>query len=376
MRPVRAEAASWLGFPALPPASLAAGTNRARQRLRRTGEAGPGFVVALERALAVYDNVVLGVLCRNRIPEALTSDHLTAREIAARLPPAASSDTDAPWDVDAVDRILRYAAVRGFVARDRRGRYRANAITRRLRADAPGSAQPWVEFLTSRSMLRILAEIDVALHGGEPCRAATGTDFFTFANDQDPALGAAFNRAMAQSAHIQALLLADAVDLDAVRTVVDVGGGTGAAARVLLRHHPDLTVTVLDLPAVVGAIEPASGLRASAGDFFESIPPNADLYLLLAILHDWGDADATRILGRVREAMGSGGRAVVVDATIDHRTPQELIAATDLLMLTLTAGGRERTAADWQHVVNAAGLRIHRHQPLATGFSAYELVAD
>lgn len=46
--------------------------------------------------------------------------------------------------------------------------------------------------------------------------------------------------------------------------------------------------------------------RPPPGDFFRSRLPRADLYILARVLHDWTDADATRLLGRIGRAGGQG----------------------------------------------------------------------
>nr|CAB3492197.1 unnamed protein product [Digitaria exilis] len=64
-------------------------------------------------------------------------------------------------------------------------------------------------------------------------------------------------------------------------SLVDVGGGSGAGARVIARAFPRMKCTVLDLPHVV---EQATGggdsnLQFVAGDMFESIPPANAVFL-------------------------------------------------------------------------------------------------
>lgn len=353
-----------------------AAASRLRQRAQRTAGAGPPFVVVIERLMGIYDNVVLGLLCRHDLPEALDLGPADAEVLAGRC------TSSAPIDPDALHRVLRYAAMRGFVGRDRSGRFTANATSRQLVRSHPWSVRPWVDFLSGRSTWRIFEEADEALLGRLPAQAAHGTDFFTHVNDRSSADGEAFNGAMAAGSHVQALLLADAVDFASVRSVVDVGGGTGGLAEVLLAHFPSLEVTVLDLPAVADAGRSAAEgapwaerCRFVGGDFFREVPSGADLYTLLAILHDWGDDDAVRILRAVRRAMGPGSRCLVVDAVITDRRPESFFAATDVMMLLLTSGGRERTRGQWDGLVAAAGLRVARTTLLATGFTVQELVA-
>lgn len=371
----RAEAADLLGLPALPPGRAAKPTAWVRGRLRRGAEAAPAFVVVLERMLSIYDPVVLRVLCQVGVPEALAAGPATLDALADRLDATRATPVDRP----ALHRIVRYAGARGFVAVDRRGRVRANGVTEVLRADHPGSARGWVDLLSAPGAWRILEQTSAALDGVPPCVAAHGTDFFTHANERDPALGDGFNRAMQQGSLVQGLLLADHPAIASARRLVDVGGGTGQLARTLLRHHPQLRVEVLDLPAVVEAGRTAAAATDDRctwvpGDFFEAVPSGADVYTLLAIIHDWGDDDAVRILGNVRAAMAPAGRCLVVDALLDERRPDPLMAAIDVMMLAFTDAGRERTSADWEHVVERAGLRIDRTRPLPTGFTLFELV--
>ncbi len=80
------------------------------------------------------------------------------------------------------------------------------------------------------------------------------------------------------------------------------------------------------------------------GDFFAAVPTGCDRYLLLAIVHDWGDADAARLLRSVRDALPPHASAIVVENVLPDRPCDEFVVASDLLMLVL-GPGRERTRA-------------------------------
>src|SRR5207245_815534 len=79
-------------------------------------------------------------------------------------------------------------------------------------------------------------------------------------------------------------------DWGSVRTVVDVGGGTGALVAEILRARPEIHGMLVDLPRTVaraGAILQAAGVdervRIVGQDFFDPLPAGADLYLLKSI---------------------------------------------------------------------------------------------
>ena len=51
------------------------------------------------------------------------------------------------------------------------------------------------------------------------------------------------------------------------------------------------------------------------GDFFAAVP-EADLYLLKMVLHDWDDEQCVRILRNCRTAVRPNGRALIVEMVI------------------------------------------------------------
>jgi SAM-dependent methyltransferase len=67
--------------------------------------------------------------------------------------------------------------------------------------------------------------------------------------------------------------------------------------------------------AALGLAERSSVL---AGDFFASVP-EADLYLLKHVLHDWDDGQSVRILENCRRAMRPGGRVIVIELLLELR---------------------------------------------------------
>ena len=284
-------------------------------------------------------------------------------------------------DVDTLERVLRYAAGRGFVAMDRRGRFRASAVTAVLRRDHPNSWRGWVDLLGSEWQWNAWRHLDGDLAPGvSAIEASTGHDFFEYVNRVRPDAGRAFNSAMAAGATIQALALTHGLDWEGTWTVCDVGGGTGAALEYLLATHDQLRGVLLDLPEVVADARPAlqaeGRCRIVAGSFFDAVPPGCDRYLLLAVVHDWDDTDAAVILSRVREALTADpsgrSRAIVVESILPRRPEGDVVEATHLMMRVL-ATGRERTRVQFDDLFRRSGLAIEAARPLASGFTAFIL---
>jgi len=103
---------------------------------------------------------------------------------------------------------------------------------------------------------------------------------------------------------------------ESVRSVVDVGGGTGAVLAGIRRARPELHGTLVDLPGT--AVRAAATFKAAGvadrvttirQSFFDPLPAGADLYLLRKVVNDWPDREATAILSRCAEAARPQGES-------------------------------------------------------------------
>jgi len=146
---------------------------------------------------------------------------------------------------------------------------------------------------------------------------------------------------------------------DGVRSVVDVGGGTGAMLAEVLRTHPAVRGTLVELPGTVArAVEifRAAGVEdrvtATGQSFFDALPAGADLYLLRGVLNDWPDREAAELLTRCAEASRPGGRVVVLKGV----SPDD--GHKDLSIEMVLLGGRTRTVSEFRELARGAGLEV------------------
>jgi hypothetical protein len=229
-----------LGAPVVPPAAATAAVNRLRAGLARLVRApAPPPVRVLEGLLGGLDQAALVALCRAGIPEHLDGP-TEIDALAAELGVAA----------DRLGRLLHYAATRGWVRIDRRGRVRPTPVIEFLRREHPSGWRDWVEFMSGPEVAGALGQLTAALAAdGDPFASANDAPFFEWMAAH-PDRHAAFDAAMATGGRMHGLVLARALDWrDSVR-VCDVGGGTGALLATLLSVHPHLQGVLLDLPEV------------------------------------------------------------------------------------------------------------------------------
>jgi 2,7-dihydroxy-5-methyl-1-naphthoate 7-O-methyltransferase len=146
---------------------------------------------------------------------------------------------------------------------------------------------------------------------------------------------------------------------EAVKAVVDVGGGTGAMLAEVLRAHPGIRGTLVDQAQTVArsgeAFQAArvTGRVTTVGqNFFDPLPAGADIYILRGILNDWPDGEAQAILRRCAEAARPTGRVVVLKSVGPDGTPADISIETVLL------GGRQRTLTEFSELAHKAGLEV------------------
>jgi hypothetical protein len=147
---------------------------------------------------------------------------------------------------------------------------------------------------------------------------------------------------------------------EAIRTVVDVGGGTGAMLASLLRRHPRARGILVDLPGTVARADEifesfgvAGRVTVEGQSFFGPLPAGADLYLLKSVLNDWPDEPTVAILRRCAEAaQPKEGTIAVLGGVSTDETPRSL--GIDMLV----AGGKTSTLTRFTELARQAGLEV------------------
>jgi orsellinic acid C2-O-methyltransferase len=168
------------------------------------------------------------------------------------------------------------------------------------------------------------------------------------------------------------------------RTLVDVGGGTGTVVGEVLRRHTGIRAILVERTGVLALARAylseqgvADRCELVEGDFFSSVPPGGDVYVLKSVLHDWPDDPCVTILRNCRAAMGPDARLEIVELVLPERmTPCDAAlraALLDLIMLAY-AGGRERTEEEFAGLLDRAGLRLAGTTRLAAGPAILEAV--
>lgn len=265
-------------------------------------------------------------------------------------------------DVDALSRLLRALVGFGIVGRTDDGRYTTTRYARLLERSRTDGLYGRAMSI-GRLWYPSWAGLTHSVRTGETALDRTfGASLFEHLAD-DPDTGAVFDQSMAELTRSAVAEVADTYDVGWADTIVDLGGGTGALLSVLLARHPHARGILVETPAVVeraraallGAAELGARCEVREGDFFSDALPDADLYVLSWILHDWSDSQAVRILTNCRRAMSGRARLLVLEAVLPENPEPTNATLYDLHMMAVT-GGRERTEDEYDRLFAAAGL--------------------
>jgi hypothetical protein len=197
-----------------------------------------------------------------------------------------------------------------------------------------------------------------------------GTDTWAY-RAAHPDESAIFDAAMTDIMRRANAHLLAAYDFGRFGTVVDVGGGRGAFLGAVLAANPGMRGILFDQPHVVEGAEVGERCEVVGGSFFDAVPEGADAYLLKAVLHDWEDDDALRILARCRAAIPAHGALLVVERDLGAPNENADAKFSDLNML-VGVGGRERTRDEFAELCARGGFALHSATPSAIGLSVFE----
>ncbi len=278
---------------------------------------------------------------------------------------ASATDTHAT----SLRRVLRLLASVGVFDEQADGRFALTPLGEALRSDVPFSSRASVMLFAGVGIQDSWKELEYCVRTGEPAFRKHSPEGDAFSH-MDTEQTRVFDEAMATFAPATAAAIAAAYDFTGVGTLVDVGGGNGALLSGILSAHPRLRGVVFDRP------EPAERARKKlaeaglesrsevvAGDFFASVPGGGDAYILKHVIHDWDDAQATRILRNCRAAMKPSARLLIAEGIYPPRIDRSLesrgAAANDVNMLVV-AGGRQRSEAEFRSLYQTAGFELTR----------------
>ncbi len=257
-------------------------------------------------------------------------------------------------------RILRVLASHGIFVHDGE-RFAHNEASQMLRTDAPGSMRSFARMMGLNVHWDAYRELEVAVRTGEPPIAkVTPGGFFRYLQAH-PDEARVFDEAMAGKSALMITRVVQSYDFRAFKTIADVGGGQGHLLYAVLEQATNARGVLFDLPEVIARARARAHPRVDyvGGSFFQDAVPPCDCYMLMAVLHDWSDAESVAILQNMKAKVPGGARLLLIEGVLDPLARDDIRLDLDVEMLVMTTG-RERTEAEWRTVLTRGGFRLSR----------------
>ncbi|MGD0695074.1 MAG: methyltransferase [Terriglobia bacterium] len=180
----------------------------------------------------------------------------------------------------------------------------------------------------------------------------------------------AFIAAMHRNAAERAPLVVQAVGVEGVRRMLDVGGGSAAYSIAFARASAELQAEILDLPTVLPIAEShiqdaglAGRIRTRAGDLrTNELGEGYDLVLVSAICHMLDPEENRELIRRCFAGLAPKGRIVVQDFILEpDKTAPKFAALFSLNMLVGTRAGSSYSEGEYAAWLREAGFGDVRH---------------
>jgi hypothetical protein len=278
-------------------------------------------------------------------------------------------------DPEALDRVLRLLSSYGVFEATGDG-YRHSPASRFLRSDHPGSARPLARMFGLPMNWSAYGELAHTLRTGRPATERTLPEGFWKHFSAHPEESAIFNEAMAAKARAQIPAIVAAYDFSKFERIGDIGGGRGHLLQAVLQAAPKAKGILFDLPHVTADAASAASDRLTlhSGDFFKDPLPECDAYIVMEVIHDWGDRESEAILKAIRRAAPSNAVLLLIEEIVPDDPGPHWSKVLDVHMLTLL-GGKQRTFRQYESLLRAAGFAAKREIPTPFGISIIEATA-
>ncbi|KAF3815748.1 hypothetical protein GH733_016287 [Mirounga leonina] len=296
----------------------------------------------------VFNGQALFIACKLKVFDVLKDEApLKAVDIAGKI--------DA--SVCGTERLLDVCVALGLLEKTDRGYCNTDLADLHLASDGEYSLHGLAMHSNDHAW-NLFTDLELAVREG--ANAAFGRKAEDLVQSKQTKLQ--FMRAMHGLTNLTARQVATAFDLSRFSSACDLGGCTGALARALTREYPRLKVTVLDLPEVIEHVpcfqpEGRQTERVSfvPGDFFKDGLPEAELYILSRILHEWPDDKVHELLSRVSDSCKPGGGILVAETVLEEKRPARGSLPASLNLLVRTQG-RERSLPEYRRLLELHGF--------------------
>ena len=187
-----------------------------------------------------------------------------------------------------------------------------------------------------------------------------------------------FITAMHDRAIKQAPQQLKSIDLSGVKSLLDIGGGSGAYSMEFVNRKPEIEATVFDLPNVVPITKKflkkvgcTDKIKTCSGDYTtDELPVGFDMVFLSAIIHSNSLEVNHDLIKKCFRSLNKNGQIVIQDWIMNNdRTHPTSGAVFAINMLVGTESGDCFTEQEVSGMLSDAGFKEITRTEFETGYS-------
>ncbi|MCX6279736.1 MAG: ArsR family transcriptional regulator [Bacteroidetes bacterium] len=319
----------------------------------------PGNVVLYEQFQYFWLLPSLYVAAKLDIATLLKKKPLTVHEMADLLHVDASN----------ISRIMRALASQGIFRQLKDDRYALNGLSKPL-LEEQGSLRYMILHHLGAVNWNLMSNLEVAVKTGmDPFKERYGAGIYEYLKDHPPDYEL-FDKSMSNLSELGLSPILNAYDFSKYPVIADIGGGEGFLLANILNNNPgskgilfDTTQGVAKAPEILAVNHSLNRTTVIAGDFFKSITVEANIYILKNIIHNWNDEDCLIILSNISKCMLTDSRLLIIEMVVPPGNTPSLSKLLDIQMMAAMQGGKERTAAEFETLLEKSGFTLPKIIP-------------
>lgn len=269
-------------------------------------------------------------------------------------------------DAKVLKRILRLLASRNIFTCENGTHFTLTPSAKLLLSSHPYSVRQAILWLTDKTFWVSSNQLSQYASGKNVFEELYGTSYFEYWGKNTDNINGA-DEGIASLSKIENYFTLKEYSFPQNVVIADIGGGLGGLLLQVLENNPTTKGILFDQRHVINKhilhkLNNHNRWTTQAGSFFEKCP-EADIYLLKYITHNWEDHKIVQILKTIRQAMKATSKLLIIECIVYNDNQPYFGNKLDILCMTVFHTAGEHTEDQFNMLLTQADLKINRIIP-------------
>lgn len=283
-------------------------------------------------------------------------------------------------DPQTLFRMMRALASEGVFKRTKKGLYRNTRLSKVLTSGKGSLRYTLMQHLGTLNWT-VLNDLSYSIKTGKSAFSMIhGMKIYDYLSEH-PEESVLFDRSMTDLSEIAIEPILSSFDFSKFPVIADIGGGEGLLLSSILFKNKKSRGILFDTPEglhhperIFEKFGVTERVQVIQGNFFNTAPAGADVYLLKNIIHNWSIEESVLILSNIRKVMPIHGKILILEMILDDTNHASIGKLIDLQMMVFMNEGKERTLKEFETLLQLSGLKLNRVIPTIAPICIIEAV--